>query len=83
MDNFANQILERQKHEADCFIAELIKMGIPKSAIATNDFSASLYPRVYVTIPYGVSHGGKSRGYHRWNNRTLSQAVKFYKSYVK
>lgn len=70
--------LKKDKEKAQWFISELIKNGIPKSAIATNDFDANPIPRVYITIPYGKDRGGKSKGYQLWNSRTLEFALNWW-----
>jgi hypothetical protein len=69
------------KEKAQWFIAQLAKGGIPRSAIATNDFSSNIVPRVYITIPYGRPGGGKQKAYQRWNTTTVKQALKWFKAF--
>ena len=46
------------------FVEDLIKKGIPLSAIMTNDLSSSPNTIVVVTIPYGSKkNGGKSKSW--------------------
>ena len=73
-------LIKKQKEQADWFIKQLVKGGVPRRAIATNDFNTNLVPRVYVTIPYGTVGGGKQRSYQRWNNHTVGQALKFWRA---
>ena len=68
-----------QERVARWFMGQLVKSGVPRSALGTTDFHSST-PRVYITIPYGRPGGGRNRGYQRWNPTTVKQAVKFYKS---
>jgi hypothetical protein len=74
------RLQREERAKAQWFISQLVKSGVPRSAIATNDFSSNLVPRVYITIPYGKIGGGKQKGYQRWNATTVKQAVKFYKT---
>jgi len=74
------EYLREQKKKAKWFIAQLVKGGVPRSAIATNDFNTNLTPRVYITIPYGRPGGGRDKGYERWNLLTVKQAIRFYKT---
>jgi len=67
------------KEKAQWFIARLVKGGIPRSAIATNDFSSNPVPRVYITIPYGRPRGGQQKAYQRWNTTTIKQALRWFK----
>ena len=49
------------------FIEDMVKKGIPLSAIDTNDWHSSPNTIVYLTIPYGrTKKGGKSK---QWKNR--------------
>ena len=72
--------LAEDKRKAKWFIAELVKKGIPRSAVVTNDFDSNPIPRVYITIPYGRPHGGKNKGYQRWNPTTVKQAVSWFRN---
>lgn len=74
------EMIEEDKKKAKWFIGELVKRGILRSAVATNDFDTNLVPRVYITIPYGRVGGGKQKGYQRWNDNTVKHAVKFWKA---
>lgn len=74
------EYLRELKKKAKWFIEKLVKGGIPRSAIATNDFNTNLCPRVYITIPYGRPGGGRDKGYERWNPLTVKQAIRFYKT---
>jgi len=78
-ETYVHRLQREEEEKAQWFISQLVKGGIPRSAIATNDFSSNLVPRVYITIPYGRKGGGKFKGYQRWNNMTVKQAVRFYK----
>ena len=64
------------------FIKDLVKKGIPLSAITTNDWNSSPNTRVYVTIPYGSKKmGGKSKDWkNQFGERALKTALKFWKS---
>ena len=78
-ESYIQRLQRKEKEKAQWFIAQLVGGGVPRSAIATNDFSSNLVPRVYITIPYGRKGGGSNRGYQRWNDLTVKQAIKFYK----
>jgi len=70
---------KESREKAARFIAQLVKGGIPRRAIATNDFSACPTPRVYITIPYGRPRGGQQKSYQRWNTTTVKQALRWFK----
>jgi hypothetical protein len=76
------ETLERDKKDplykrALPFIEKLLGLGIPLSAIDTNDFNSSK-PRVYVTREYGRDFGGRYKKYSMWNDRTAKYALEFY-----
>lgn len=64
------------------FIDDLIKKGVPLSAIMTNDWSSSPNTIVGITIPYGSKkNGGKSKSWkNRFGDSTLKSAVEFWKT---
>lgn len=64
------------------FIQALMRLGIPLSAIDTNDFHSNTQPAVYVTIPYGFPGGGKFKRYIAKTKHNAINAVKFYRKYV-
>ncbi len=71
--------IRTDKKKAAAFISKLVRAGIPRKAIATNDFNSSLTNKVYITIPYGRKGGGMSRGYMLWNDNTLKLALRFWR----
>lgn len=79
-ESYIRKLQREEREKAQWFMSKLTKGGIPWSAVTTNDFSSSLVPKVYITIPYGRIGGGKHKGYQRWNLTTVKQALKFYKS---
>jgi hypothetical protein len=62
------------------FIYELIYLGVPLSAINTNDWHCSKILRVYVTREYGRNNGGDSRKTHvlHLGNRSAKRLSEFY-----
>jgi len=78
-ESYVQQLQREEKEKAQWFIAQLVKGGVSRAAVATNDFTSNLIPRVYITIPYGRKGGGNRRGYQRWNSLTVKQAISFYK----
>ena len=78
--SWLDKLIREDKAKARWFMSRLVKLGVPRSALATNDFHSSLTPKVYITIPYGRLGGGRSKSYQRWNDATAKSAVKFYKS---
>ena len=70
-----NKMLYKQ---ANSFIYGLVGGGIPRKAIATNDFSSNSNPSVYITIPYGKKNGGTYKRYSRWSNYDLLNALRWW-----
>ena len=64
------------------FVEDLIKNGIPLSAIMTNDWSSSPNTIVVVTIPYGSKkNAGKSKSWkNRFGDSNLKSALDFWKT---
>lgn len=62
------------------FINRLLQVGIPLSAIDTNDFNSNTNPSVYITREYGRIKGGAFRKYRQWNERNVENALNFYKA---
>lgn len=65
--------------EAYNFISELIQLGVDRSAIMTNDIESCPSFKVYITIPYGYSNGGKQKVYKRLSKRDAQNASTWYK----
>lgn len=70
------------KNSAVPFIESLLNMGVPLSAINTNDWHCNYMPRVYVTREYGRPKGGQSRKAHvlQMGNKAAKRLSDFYKS---
>lgn len=66
------------------FIEQLQFHNIPLNQINVNDFQCNCKPSVYITIPYGVNGGGKSKriSNNYLNSRTLKSSVKFYNQFT-
>lgn len=81
MKNHTMQINRNNKlyKRAIPFIDRLIDMGVPLSAIDTNDFNSSI-PKIYVTREYGRIKGGAYKKYAQWSERTARFAYEFYVS---
>jgi hypothetical protein len=68
------------KFSAAPFIDSLIRLNVPLSAIATNDWHCNTMPRVFVTREYGRHNGGKSRKAHvtQFGFKAAQRLAKFY-----
>lgn len=65
---------------ANWFINHLIRQGLPLEAIDTNDFSCNTKPGVYIHNRLNLN---RCRIYHRWNARTMKQALNWYNAKAK
>ena len=82
MEQRTFESMKRDAHykKAIPFIENLLKAGIPLSAILTNDWHCNLVPREYVTREYGRSQGGQSNSSHqtRLGIKSAKKLAEFY-----
>ena len=67
------------------FIQRLVELGVPVSAIMTNDWESVLpqHRKVYLTIPYGAKKSaGTVKAYSRCSVYDIQKAVKFWRESV-